>query len=61
MVRINDPRVISLLFGRVMFYSVLGAGLSFAFLKTASYGELFWLPDYLKKEFDMGGKTAFIA
>ena len=40
---------------------MLGAGLSFAFLKTASYGELFWLPDYLKNEFDMGEKVSFIA
>jgi len=33
---------------------VLGAALSFSFLKTASYGELFWLPSYLKTEFNMG-------
>jgi len=39
----------------------MGAGLAFAFLKTSSYGELFWLPSYLKSEFNMGGKVAFIA
>ena len=43
------------------FHSVIGAGLSFAFLKTASYGELFWLPTYLKSEFNMGEKVAYIA
>lgn len=40
---------------------MIGAGFSFAFLKTASYGELFWLPSYLKNEFNMEGEVAFIA
>ncbi len=36
------------------------SAISFAFLKTASYGEMFWLPEYLKDELGMAEQIAMI-